>query len=65
MYVLFYADDSIVMAETPEYLQSALNAACEYCQTWHLTVNTSKTKVIVFSCGKVRSHTKEFLFWAK
>ena len=49
MYVLLYADDSIVMAET----QSTLNAACEYCQTWHLTINTSKTKVIIFSRGKV------------
>ena len=61
MYVLLYADDTIVMAETPEDLQSALNAACDYCQTWHLTVNTSKTKVIIFSSGQVRSHT-DFLF---
>ena len=61
MYVLLYADDTIVMAETPEDLQSALNAACDYCQTWHLTVNTSKTKVIIFSRGKVRSHP-DFLF---
>ena len=61
MYVLLYADDTIVMAETPEDLQSALNAACDYCQTWHLTVNTSKTKVSIFSRGKVRSHP-DFLF---
>ena len=39
MYVLLYADNTIVMAETP----------CEYCQTWHVTVNTSKTQVIIFS----------------
>ena len=61
MYVLLYADDTIVMVETPEDLQSALNAACDYCQTWHLTVNTSKTKVIIFSRGKVISHP-DFLF---
>ena len=47
MYVLLYADDTIVMVETPEDLHSALNAACDYCQTWHLTVNISKTKVII------------------
>ena len=56
MYVLLYADDTIVMAETLEDLQSALNAACVFCQTWPLTVNTSNTKVIIFSRGKVRSH---------
>ena len=33
MYVLLYADDTIVMAETPEDLQSAFNVACDYCQT--------------------------------
>ena len=52
MYVLLYADDTIVMAETPDDLQSALNAACDYCQTRHLTVNTSKTKVIIFLFGQ-------------
>ena len=54
-----YVDDTIVMAETPEILQSALNAACDYCQTGQLRVNTStacKTEVIIFLHGKVRSH---------
>ena len=60
MYVLRYGDNTIVMAETPD-LQSALNAACEYCQTWHLTVNSSKTNVTSLSCGKIRSHP-DFLF---
>ena len=33
----------------------------EYCQTWHLTVNTTKTKVVIFSRGKVRKYPT-FLF---
>lgn len=49
------------MAETPADLQSALNVVCDYCQTWHLTVNTSKTKIVILSRGKVRSHP-DFLF---
>ena len=61
MYVLLYVDDSIVMTEISDDLQSVLNAACDYCQTWRLTVNTSKTKVIIFLHGKVRSHPY-FLF---
>ena len=47
---------TVVMAETTEELQSALKATWDYCQTWHSTVNTSKTKVVIFSRGKVRPH---------
>ena len=56
LYVLLYADDTIVMAETPKELQDALNAVYNYCSTWKLTVNTSKTKIVIFSRGKVRNY---------
>ena len=61
LYVLLYADDTIVMAETPNDLQDALNAVHEYCSTWKLTVNTSKTKIVIFSRGKVRNNPN-FMF---
>jgi hypothetical protein len=54
MYVLLYADDTLVMAESPEELQCALNAVNLYCNKWGLTINQSKTKVVIFSRGKVR-----------
>ena len=54
LFSLLYADDTIIRAETPEELQKALNAVKDYCDTWHLTVNASKTKIVVFSRGKVR-----------
>ena len=53
IYVLLYADDTIVLAESAEELQKALNAVYEYCNNWMLTVNISKTKVVIFSNGKV------------
>ena len=53
MFILLYADDTIVMAENPEDLQKALNALHEYCKLWFLTVNTTKTKVMIFSRGKI------------
>ena len=56
MYVLLYADDTLVMAESPEELQSALNEVSQYCNTWGLTINQTKTKVVIFSRGKVRKH---------
>ena len=49
------------MAETPEQLQKALNAVSDYCSLWNLTVNTSKTKIIIFSRGKVRRYP-DFVF---
>ena len=55
IYVLLYADDTIVMAESPEELQIALDKVKEYCDTWKLQINVSKTKVVIFSRGKVRN----------
>jgi hypothetical protein len=61
MYVLLYADDTIVMAESAEELQAALNSVYEYCNLWHLTVNTDKTRVVIFAKGKVRRYP-DFMF---
>ena len=55
IFVLLYADDTIVLAESAEELQSALNAVHDYCNDWSLHVNTTKTKIVVFSSGKVRN----------
>ena len=58
--VLFYADDTVILAETPDYLQIALNEFCLYCEQWKLNVNISKTKILVLSkCPMLK---KEFLF---
>ncbi len=56
LYVLLYADDTIILAENAKELEQALAAVADYCREWHLTVNTSKTKVVIFSRGKVRKH---------
>ena len=56
IFSLLYADDTIVLAENAYELQKALSAVYDYCNEWHLTVNTSKTKVVIFSKGKVRRH---------
>ena len=54
LFVLIYADDTIILAESPDELQKSLNALFEYCNLWHLMVNTSKTQV-VFSRGEIRN----------
>ena len=54
IFLLMYADDTVILAESPEQLQLALNKHCEYCRKWNLTVNPSKTKVMLFSRGKCK-----------
>ena len=53
LYVLLYADDTVVLAESANELQLALN---EYCQKWSLSVNI--TKIVKFSRGKVRKYPR-------
>jgi exonuclease III len=64
LFVLLYADDTIVLGESPEELQQALSGLYDYCQQWHLEVNIDKTKIIVFSRGKIRKKPV-FMFGAK
>ena len=63
LHVLLYADDTIVMAETREQYccKWPKNAVSDYCSLWNLTVNTSKTNIVIFSRGKVRRYP-DFVF---
>ena len=58
LYVLLYADDTVVLAESANELQLALNELNEYCQKWSLAVNVHKTKIVIFSRGKVRKYPR-------
>lgn len=49
--ILFYADDTVIMAESAEDLQNALNEFYIYCTRWKPSVNVNKTKIMVFSKG--------------
>ena len=43
LYLLLYADDTVMFAESPDELQVALDRMKSYCDTWSLQVNTSET----------------------
>jgi hypothetical protein len=60
MFLLLYADDIFIFAESAEDLQTALNIFGEYCSEWKLSINVSKTKILVFSKRKY-NNKKEFL----
>ena len=49
--LLLYADDIILLANSADNLQNSLNVLADYCTRWKLTVNTAKTKIMVFRKG--------------
>ena len=62
MFLLLYADDTIILAESPKELQIALNELFLYCKEWKLTVNAEKTKVMIFSRGKCKHSNLTFSY---
>ena len=56
VFVLLYADDTVIIAESAEDLQNALTAYASYCETWKLSVNSSKTKIVIFSKGQFQNY---------
>ena len=48
-----YADDTSLLAESASNLQNMLNLFQEYCIKWKLKVNIDKTKVMIFSKGRL------------
>ena len=51
IYLLLFADDVVIISDSKEGLQSSLSQLESYCKKWKLTVNVSKTKVVIFQKG--------------
>ena len=56
LFMLLFADDTVLFAHTPEALQSLLNDLNIYCNTWGLKVSSHKTKIMIFEKGRSTSH---------
>ena len=54
-FLLLYADDTVIIGESQQELQTTINILYEYCDMNNLSLNTSKTKVMVCSKGKIRN----------
>ena len=61
LYVLLYADDTVILAESEDELQNALHALKAYCDKWGLVINRDKTQIVIFSKGKISKHRDFFL----
>ena len=53
LFTILYANDTVLLAESAEELQLELNYFYEYCEKWNLKVNINKSKVMVFSKGRL------------
>ena len=52
LWVILYADDTVLLSDNKDDLQLALNVFSNYCLQWKLQVNIKKTKIVVFSKGR-------------
>ncbi len=52
LFLLLYADDMVLFAKSPETLRIMLKDVENYCNTWGLKINVSKTKAMVFEIGR-------------
>ena len=48
IFVLLYADDTVIFGTDEHTFQENLNAFNDYCNLWKLNVNFNKTKVMIF-----------------
>ena len=62
MLMLLYADDIVMFANSVEELQQSLDLLLNYCNIWKLTVNVSKTKVMVFRKGVMLPRNMSFYY---
>ena len=53
--ILLYADDTVILSESPDDFQNSLNVFHNYCNQWRLTVNLTKTKVVVFGSRNINA----------
>lgn len=56
-----FADDLVLLSESPQGLQNCLNRLKDYTEKWNLTVNINKTKIIIFNKGGHKF--SKFSFW--
>jgi hypothetical protein len=52
LFIILYADDTVILSEPESDLQAQLDAFHEYCLTWKLKVNIDKTKIVIFGSGR-------------
>ena len=60
--LIMYADDMVIFSDSEQGLQDALNTLDVYCSKWDISVNTIKTKVVIFQKGSNSKCLTNFVY---
>ena len=60
--IIFSADDLVLVSDSVKGLQTLINKLELYCDTWKLTVNTKKSKIIVFKNGSILRNIEKWKY---
>ena len=60
LFALLYADDTALISDSALGLQHGLNVLSDYCKVNKLNINYGKTKIVIFSPGKVKTCIPSF-----
>ena len=58
-----FADDLVLFSEKGEGLQNSILKLEEYCKKWGLSINTNKSKIVIFNRPFKKSNKKEFYIY--
>lgn len=58
--ILLYADDIVLLAESPNQLQHMIKRLENYCNLWDFRINISKSKVMIFGGGGRRAAREQW-----
>ena len=61
LFLLMYADDMVILSETPEGLQKMLDSLSNYTKKWKLKVNVQKLKLLFLGMGEKLEEMKRGL----
>jgi hypothetical protein len=53
--ILLYADDTVLLSDSPTDFQNSLNLFNNYCNNWHLNINLEKTKILIFGARQFQN----------
>ena len=59
IFIILYADDTVILSESTEGFQEALSVFEKYCNIWSVignSLNTNKTKIVVLSKKKYKTN---------
>ena len=60
--LIMYADDMVIFSDSEQGIQEALNNLDVYCRKWDISVNTIKTKVVIFQKGSNGKNSTDFVY---